>query len=144
MAPGKKKQSSGVATVDPRSVTPAHLAIGQRLRAARIKADFTQAELGTKLGVSFQQIQKYEKGANRIDISRLIQIAKVLNVELSEITGHHNGKHATSEATIDFESVLATREGVSIIRSMIEMTQSQRQFLVDIARRIPHLAADAE
>ncbi len=57
--------------------------IGARLRQARAAAGLTQTELGTGLGISFQQIQKYEKGKNRIGGGRLYKIARVLGVKIT-------------------------------------------------------------
>ena len=56
--------------------------VGQRIRARRMAQGMSQTELGNLLGVTFQQVQKYEKGANRIGASRLTLIADVLNVPL--------------------------------------------------------------
>ncbi len=57
--------------------------IGARLRQARVAAGFTQTELGIQLGISFQQVQKYEKGRNRIGGGRLYKIARVLGVKIT-------------------------------------------------------------
>ena len=56
--------------------------IGDRVRARRLLLGLTQEKLGDALGVSFQQVQKYEKGANRISASRLSQIATALDVPI--------------------------------------------------------------
>lgn len=52
--------------------------IGQRLRGVRNAAGMSQSELGEQIGVTFQQVQKYEKGTNRVSVPKLIQICKVL------------------------------------------------------------------
>ena len=54
--------------------------VGERVRLRRIMLKMSQTELGNKIGVTFQQLQKYEKGANRIGASRLYQLAQTLNV----------------------------------------------------------------
>ncbi len=59
---------------------PMDIQVGQRLRAARLLAGFSQSKLGDHVGLTFQQIQKYEKGMNRIGASRLQQFAQLLNV----------------------------------------------------------------
>ena len=63
-----------------RSPMPADAAVGENIRTARLAAGVSQAELGAACGVTFQQIQKYEKGRNRVDGSRLMQIAEALKV----------------------------------------------------------------
>jgi transcriptional regulator with XRE-family HTH domain len=54
--------------------------VGQRIKIQRLAAGLSQSELGENVGITFQQIQKYEKGVNRVGIGRLTQIARVLNV----------------------------------------------------------------
>lgn len=57
--------------------------IGARIRARRAIAGISQTELGEAMGLTFQQIQKYERGSNRISAPRLYQMARVLNVSLA-------------------------------------------------------------
>ena len=57
--------------------------VGARLRLRRSLMEMSQSELGEKLGVTFQQVQKYEKGTNRVGASRLQNIASILNVPVS-------------------------------------------------------------
>ena len=59
--------------------------VGQRVRMYRIKAGMSQHVLGKQLGVTFQQIQKYEKGLNRIGASRLQQISELLGVGVASL-----------------------------------------------------------
>jgi transcriptional regulator with XRE-family HTH domain len=63
-----------------RTIKPADRIIGQNIRANRLSRRLSQEELGDEIGVTFQQVQKYEKGANRVGGSRLVQIAKALNI----------------------------------------------------------------
>lgn len=66
-----------------RSAKPEDVEMGKKIRLCRINARVSQAELGQKLGVSFQQVQKYEKGVNRVGASRIQDIAKHLGVPVS-------------------------------------------------------------
>lgn len=66
---------------------PSDIAIGQRVKFRRQEAGLTQAELGQKIGVSIQQIQKYETGRNRISATRLVEIAGLLKTRASELLG---------------------------------------------------------
>jgi transcriptional regulator with XRE-family HTH domain len=54
--------------------------VGQRIRIQRLAAGLSQSELAERIGVTFQQVQKYEKGMNRVGAGRLTKIARVLNV----------------------------------------------------------------
>ena len=65
-----------------RSPLPVDQLVGQNIRICRLQRGLSQTELGQRVGVTFQQIQKYEKGANRVGASRLTQIADVLQVAL--------------------------------------------------------------
>ena len=56
--------------------------LAQRIRAARIAAGVTQNALGAALGVTFQQVQKYERGTNRVSAGRLYHIADILDVPI--------------------------------------------------------------
>lgn len=67
---------------NPREAGPLDFQIGQRLRDRRVTIDMSQQHLGDQLGMSFQQIQKYEKGLNRISAATLWQIASVLGVPI--------------------------------------------------------------
>jgi transcriptional regulator with XRE-family HTH domain len=61
--------------------------IGQRIRLLRVERNISQDELGHQIGVSFQQVQKYEKGTNRLSVGRLGQIAKLLKTTPHELMG---------------------------------------------------------
>ena len=65
--------------------TPTDALVGHNVRICRLQKKLTQGELGRRIGVSFQQVQKYENGANRIGAGRLTQIAGVLGVPLSAL-----------------------------------------------------------
>jgi len=67
---------------------PVDIVVGSRVRAARMALNMSQGALADQLGVSFQQVQKYENGSNRISASRLVQIANTLRVSpLSFLAG---------------------------------------------------------
>jgi transcriptional regulator with XRE-family HTH domain len=71
-----------MAKTSPKSATQIDLLIGQKIRAQRLLKGLTQTQLGETLGVTFQQIQKYENGTNRVGSGRLYQIADVLEVQV--------------------------------------------------------------
>lgn len=62
---------------------PIDVLVGQRIRARRIELSVTQTELAERLGVTFQQVQKYETGKNRVSCSRLSDIARTLETPIS-------------------------------------------------------------
>ena len=66
-----------------RNPQPADVTVGQTIRLHRLARGMSQTTLGKKIGVTFQQVQKYESGANRVSASRLSLIAQVLGIPLS-------------------------------------------------------------
>lgn len=70
-----------------KAATAEDIAIGEKLRACRALRGMSQTALGDAIGVSFQQVQKYEKGTNRISGSRLRKAAKALGVQVVELIG---------------------------------------------------------
>jgi len=67
----------------PRTPDRVDIEVGQRIKIQRLSAGLSQTKLGENVGVTFQQVQKYEKGANRVGIGRLTRIARVLNVSVN-------------------------------------------------------------
>ena len=72
-------------TKSPRASSAVDQYIGARMRECRRAINMTQANLGEKLGVTFQQIQKYEKGRNRVSAARLFEICEALEVPLTSM-----------------------------------------------------------
>ncbi len=68
-----------------RSPNAADTEVGESIRAHRLIAGMSQTDLANKLGVSFQQVQKYEKGVNRVGAGRLPQIAEIFNIPIDAL-----------------------------------------------------------
>jgi transcriptional regulator with XRE-family HTH domain len=71
--------------------------VGQRIRIQRLAAGLSQSELAERIGVTFQQVQKYEKGMNRVGAGRLTQIARVLNVPVGSF---FDGREAIEQVAL--------------------------------------------
>jgi transcriptional regulator with XRE-family HTH domain len=79
--------------------------VGQRIRIQRLAAGLSQSELAERIGVTFQQVQKYEKGMNRVGAGRLTKIARVLNVPIGSF---FDGREEIEQVELQgFESPLA-------------------------------------
>ena len=78
----------------PRSSGKPEIEMGKKIRLRRVEQRISQSDLGEKLGVSFQQVQKYEKGINRVGAARLQQIATALDVP---VTFFYDGDGKTKE-----------------------------------------------
>ena len=89
-----------------RSPNAADTEVGESIRAHRLIAGMSQTDLANKLGVSFQQVQKYEKGVNRVGAGRLPQIAEIFNIPIEralqrlcgDFTQQGKGKHGAGQA----------------------------------------------
>ena len=82
-----------------RSAGKPDIELGKRIRLRRVEQKISQAELGDKLGVSFQQVQKYEKGVNRVGAARLQQIATALDVPVTFFYDAATARRAKSKAS---------------------------------------------
>ena len=122
--------------------TDKHVGAGVRMR--RMMLSMSQEKLGDALGLTFQQVQKYEKGANRIGASRLQQIAHILQVPVSFFFDgapnapgqtHDGFSEAPSPAYIaDF---LATAEGLALVRAFTRIPDIKlRRAIVDMVELI--------
>ena len=112
--------------------------VGARVRMRRLMLDLSQTDLADAIGVSFQQVQKYEKGANRISASRLQQIANVVQVPIpfffEGLPNHSVKAKGTIDASLSHVSnFLATSEGLSLIKAFMKIKDSK------LRRSIVHL-----
>ena len=129
----RKAKSIAAGKKEPR---PVDKYVGNRVRMRRLMLRMSQATLGDKLGLTFQQVQKYEKGTNRIGSSRLHQIAGILQVPISfffeGVSGRAipDGKVPSAAFVSDF---LATTDGLALTRAYIRIKDAS------LRRRIVHL-----
>jgi transcriptional regulator with XRE-family HTH domain len=121
---------------------PIDIHVGSRIRLRRNMVAMSQEKLGDKLGITFQQIQKYEKGTNRVGASRLQAIGAILNVPVSyffEDAPRENGEPGDGFAeepgntfSTDF---LSTTEGVQLIRSFVKISDPKvRRKVLDLIK----------
>ena len=123
-----------------RSVTPMDKTIGVRLRARRLEQHMSQDELAQQLGVSFQQVQKYEKGVNRVGSARLIEIARILEIQtdyfLSDPNPNGNGSKQQAATGSRFAGFLATADGVKIVEAMMKLDDTHQRMVIDLAQSL--------
>jgi len=118
---------------------PVDIHVGTRLRQRRTLLGMSQEKLAAAFCVSFQQIQKYERGANRVSASRLHQLTRILNVPVGYffegiVDLQHNG-NATHPAN-DSEMV-ASRETLELVRAYYRIEDpTVRRRLVDLLRSL--------
>jgi transcriptional regulator with XRE-family HTH domain len=109
--------------------------IGARVRSRRMQAKMTQAALGEALGVTLQQIQKYEEGTDRIGSGRLLEVAKVLECDVMEFYVTSNSDQTI--AGTPSSTFMTTTDGVAIIKAMLKIkNQALRRTVIDIAEKL--------
>lgn len=88
--------------------------VGTRIRQQRKAIGLTQEKLGRLLGITFQQIQKYERGSNRVGASRLLDIARVLGVDVAYFFSESAQAHKPAGEIDDLTLFISTSEGRSL------------------------------
>jgi transcriptional regulator with XRE-family HTH domain len=101
--------------LQPRTSTPADAKLGEKIRTRRTVAGLSQSELGEALGVSFQQVQKYEKGVNRVSAVRLEQIATALNESISYF---QTDGHTVSKAGQELQTLMTDPINLRMCRAL--------------------------
>ncbi len=116
--------------------------VGKRIRHRRWAVGTTQQQLAERVGIKFQQIQKYETGMNRVSASRLWDIASALNVPVTFFfDGMGNVAAADTPTNSDMPGdILADREALELLRSYYAIPEAQRRRLFDLARVLSEAA----
>ena len=109
---------------------PVDTYVGDRIRAERIRAGWSQTDLGRAIGVTFQQIQKYERGTNRVSASMLVRSAKALGVAVADLF---------PPADLDLQpgermELKAVKGGAALSDCFLAMSPAQRALLVQVAK----------
>ncbi|MGE0007256.1 MAG: helix-turn-helix domain-containing protein [Parvibaculaceae bacterium] len=109
--------------------------VGNRVRMRRLLVGMSQEKLGELLGITFQQVQKYEKGSNRVSASRLYQIARVLGVPVQYFYDELKEEDAPSglaesEGADAIAGALQSPDGVQIARIFSETTDPDKRKLI--------------
>lgn len=128
-----------------RKPNPVDVHVGSRVRLRRLIIGMSQEKLGEKMNLTFQQIQKYEKGTNRIGASRLFQLSQILDVPMSYFFEDAPIKAGAPLATgfaepkgeaflLDF---LNTREGLELNRAFVRIKDPKvRRKIIDLVRSL--------
>ena len=116
--------------------------VGKRIRQRRWLTGMTQQRLAELVGIKFQQIQKYETGANRVSASRLWDIADALDVQVAFF---FEGLKGDGPATVEEEQsvpldLLGDKEAMDLIRSYYAIPENQRRRLFELARVLSDVA----
>jgi transcriptional regulator with XRE-family HTH domain len=139
------KKSEGTAEIAMATKVPDSVDkhVGSRVRMRRLMLDMSQETLGNELGITFQQVQKYEKGTNRISASRLQAMSHILQVPVPfffegapQIAGHI-GKGAAAPSPDYVTDFLAHADGLKLVRAFTEISDAKlRRSLVRLVEQI--------
>lgn len=127
-----------MATLRKKAANPIDVHVGSRVRAARMLLKLSQEKLGGSLGLTFQQVQKYEKGANRIGSSRLLQIAVIVGRPVGWFfegapAAKVNGRAPPADPC---QELGTSRDGVQLAQAYLKLDHSKRHALVRFVRSI--------
>ncbi len=123
---------------------PIDIHVGSRVRLRRNMLGMSQEKLGEKLGITFQQVQKYEKGTNRVGASRLQAIASILEAPVSfffdDAPGQNSGQpqglseDSPTSYVVDF---ISSAEGLQLNRAFVRINDPKlRRKIIDLVRTI--------
>jgi len=124
---------------------PIDVHVGARMRMRRLMLELSQTQLADALGVSFQQVQKYEKGSNRVSASRLQALSRLLRVPISfffDGLPQTNSKELRKSKPnlpipADISEFLASSDGISLVRAFVQIKGSRvRRSIVDLVETI--------
>ena len=126
-----------------KSPNPIDRHVGARVRMRRMMLHMSQGELGKSLGITFQQVQKYEKGTNRISASKLQQISQVLHVSVPfffegiPISKQGAASAADARSMANIDEFLATRDGITLTTAFMRIGDAKlRRRIVELVEQI--------
>jgi transcriptional regulator with XRE-family HTH domain len=126
-----------------KSADPIDRHVGTRIRMQRMISGLSQTALGKAVGVTFQQVQKYEKGVNRVGASRLQQIANVLKVRPDFFFAETSAKavgNAGSKEIANIEGFISSRDGIALSKAFTNVRDTKmRRSIVALVEQIAEL-----
>jgi transcriptional regulator with XRE-family HTH domain len=118
----------------PKGPSANDIAVGRRIRAQRLARGMSQAALAGHLGLSFQQLQKYEKGLNRVSAGRLQEVAKVFGIPVTALFGSDSASSGKQTAALAF---LDKAGALRLLRAYAAIEKPRmKRALVELAERI--------
>ena len=135
-----------------KSPNPIDIHVGARVRMRRMLMSLSQEKLGERISLTFQQVQKYEKGVNRISASKLYEIASFLEVPVSyffeglaDTAGPRAAGFAEGADPVPVVKFLSTAEGLQLNKAFIEIEDSSvRRKIVELVRALSRQAGHYE
>ncbi len=119
---------------------PVDVHVGKRIRHRRWMVGMTQQQLAEKVGIKFQQIQKYETGMNRVSASRLWDIAEAVDVSISFFFEGIEADAVVGSSSMIPGDIMADKEALELVRSYYSIPENQRRRLFELARVLSDVA----
>ena len=144
--PGQRRRRGG-------GSHPIDVHVGARIRVRRTLLGLSQEKLGEMIGLTFQQVQKYERGSNRVGASRLFDLARVLDVPMSfffedmddKPSGRQSRRRGAAEDRASYTaagSPITKRETLELVRAYYHIDDADvRRRVFDLVRAMSHAAA---
>ncbi len=127
----------------PKGKHPVDLHVGKRLRHRRWMIGMTQQQLANAVGIKFQQIQKYESGANRISASRLWDLSQALTVPVSFFFDGLEPKNGAEMAGDMLKpDLLSDKETLELVRAYYGLEERPRRRLLELTKALSHQDGD--
>jgi len=123
---------------------PLDIALGVRVRQRRKELGLSQSNLGKAVGITFQQVQKYEHGTNRISFSRLVEIAHALEFSVADLIGELEKKKPTGSFSRQMAQLAEPGASELLIAYSSIASPKRRRALLSLARQLVRDTADVE
>ena len=130
--------------VSTKAPDPMDIALGAAVRIRRRSLGISQEGLAEQCGVSFQQIQKYENGANRISFSRLVQIARALRCRVVDLMDVLDQPEASGGGDLEILTRMRTPGAMELLTAFESLTPETRSSLLGLVRTLATQAAAPE
>jgi transcriptional regulator with XRE-family HTH domain len=130
-----------------KSPSPIDIHVGGRVRMRRLMLDMSQTALGDALGVTFQQVQKYEKGTNRISASRLQDLSRILQVSVPfffegspDVPGEQKGNGTSAPTPAYVTEFFASSDGLALTKAFMKI--KKRELRRNIVALVEEITSD--
>lgn len=123
-----KSKSKPAAKSDPRAVSVIDKRIGAQIRARRVALGMSQERLGELIGVTFQQVQKYERGINRVSAATLYEIVSALDLRVESLF--------PADANEGVDAVLTDPDAARLVEVFARLNENGRRVMMSIARTL--------
>ncbi len=118
--------------------------VGKKIRVQRTMRKMSQTELGNRIGVTFQQVQKYERGSNRVSASKLVEIARALDVDVRLFFDGLEETDGSKDNTPTSQSFINSRQGLLLNAAFFAITDERvRENILRLVQTLANSSAES-